>query len=140
MSRNVLKNIKENISIHYPKEFGGVFIGFKQSGNFIITNILIPDKYENGKTVFVRHPGSLNERLEQIHLLTDGKIGYLGEWHSHPDGPTSPSRVDINAMKNIARDKNVQVAEPLLMIAQIGKTASDKEFYIYSNKKLRSYE
>lgn len=140
ISRSVLRKIEENITTHYPKEFGGVFIGFKENKNFIITNILIPDKYENGKTVFVRHPGSLNERLKHIHKLTNGKIGYLGEWHSHPDGPTSPSKVDLNAMRNIAKDKNITIDEPLLMIAQIGSVPYDNELYIYSDKKLRKYE
>ena len=140
LSRNVLRKIEENITTHYPKEFGGVFIGFKENKNFIITNILIPDKYENGKTVFVRHPGSLNDRLKNIHKLTNGKIGYLGEWHSHPDGPTSPSKVDLNAMKDIAKDKKITIDEPLLMIAQIGNVPFNKELYVFSNKKLKKYE
>ncbi|MEN8185510.1 MAG: ThiF family adenylyltransferase [Bacteroidota bacterium] len=140
ISKSVLSEIEEITNVHYPKEFGGVFVGFKSEVGFIITNILVPDEYKNGRTIFVRHPGALNERLREIHDITNGKIQYLGEWHSHPDGPTTPSNTDINAMKDIAKDKKVNVDKPLLMIAEVGQIPFDKDLYIYSNKKLRKYE
>ena len=31
----------------------------------------------------------------------DNKIDYLGEWHTHPFGPPSASRIDITTMKNM---------------------------------------
>lgn len=140
ISKSVLKTIEEETTFHYPNEFGGVFIGYKTDKNFIITNILIPDEYKNGKTIFVREPGTLNERLSEIHNITNGKIQYLGEWHSHPDGPTNPSSTDIKAMKEIARDKNINIDKPLLMIVEVGKVSFDKDLYIYDDKKLKKYE
>jgi len=140
ISKSVLKRIEEETKFHYPKEFGGVFIGYKTDVSFIITDILIPDQYKNGKTIFVRHPGTLNQRLSEIHNKTNGKIQYLGEWHSHPDGPTNPSRTDINAMQEIAKDRNINIDKPLLMIVEIDKTSFGKDLYIYDNKKLKKYE
>jgi integrative and conjugative element protein (TIGR02256 family) len=140
ISKSVLKTIEEETKLHYPNEFGGVFVGYKTDENYIITNILIPDQYKNGKTIFVRHPGTLNERLVEIHNKTNGEIQYLGEWHSHPDGPTNPSMTDINAMKEISRDKNINIDKPLLMIAEVNKVSFGKDFYIYDDKKLKIYE
>jgi integrative and conjugative element protein (TIGR02256 family) len=140
ISKSVLKKIEKATKSHYPKEFGGVFVGFKSNVNFIITNILIPDEYKNGQTIFIRHPGTLNERLNKIHNLTNGKIQYLGEWHSHPNGPTNPSSIDINAMKEIAKDKNINIDNPLLMIAEVDKTYFGKDLFIYDDKKLKKYE
>jgi integrative and conjugative element protein (TIGR02256 family) len=140
ISKRVLKTIEEITSNHYPKEFGGVFIGYKSKEDFIITNILIPDEYKNGKTIFVRYPGTLNERLSEIHNITNGKIQYLGEWHSHPDGSTSPSNIDINAMKEIAVDKKINIDKPLLMIVGVNKIYFEKDLYIYDDKKLKKYE
>ncbi|WP_346882169.1 ThiF family adenylyltransferase [uncultured Algibacter sp.] len=140
ISKSVLKTIEEETTFHYPNEFGGVFIGYKSDENFIITNILIPDEYKNGKTIFVREPGTLNERLSEIHNKTNCKIQYLGEWHSHPDGPTNPSSTDINAMKEIAKDKNINIDKPLLMIVEVGKVSFDKDLYVYDDKKLKKYE
>ena len=117
-----------------------MFIGFISELGFIITDILVPDDYVNGKTIFVRHPGTLNERLEEIHEITNGKIQYLGEWHSHPDGPTSPSNTDKNAMKEIAKGKKINIDKPLLMIAEVGPLPFGKDIYIYENSRLRKYE
>lgn len=140
ISTRVLKTIENETRFHYPNEFGGVFIGFKESENFIITDILIPDEYKNGRTIFVRHPGTLNERLSEIHNVTNGKIQYLGEWHSHPDGPTNPSNTDIGAMREIAQDKSIYIDKPLLMISEVRKTSFEKDLYIYADKKLKKYE
>lgn len=140
ISKSVLKTIEEETTFHYPNEFGGVFIGYKSEENFIITNILIPDEYKNGKTIFIREPGTLNERLSQIHNITNGKIQYLGEWHSHPDGPTNPSSTDVNAMNEIAKDKNIDIDKPLLMIVELGELPFGKNLYIYDNKILKKYE
>lgn len=140
ISKSVLKKIKKETKFHYPNEFGGVFVGYKSDENYIITNILIPDEYRNGKAIFVRHPGTLNVRLSEIHNKTKGKIEYLGEWHSHPDGPTKPSSTDIKAMKEIAKDKNISIDNPLLMIAEVNRVSFGKDFYIYDDKKLKKYE
>jgi integrative and conjugative element protein (TIGR02256 family) len=140
ISKSVLKRIEEETKFHYPKEFGGVFIGYKSDLHFIITDILIPDQYKNGQTIFIREPGTLNERLREVHQMTKGEIEYLGEWHSHPNGPTTPSSTDINAMEIIAKDKNINMDRPLLMISEVDKTSFDKDFYIYDNKKLKKYE
>ncbi len=140
ISKSVLKRIEEETKFHYPKEFGGVFIGYKSDLHFIITDILIPDQYKNGQTIFIREPGTLNERLSEIHKMTNGEIEYLGEWHSHPNGPTTPSSIDINAMEIIAKDKNINIDKPLLMIAEVDKASFGKDLYIYDNKKLKKYE
>ncbi|MCF4101578.1 ThiF family adenylyltransferase [Gillisia sp. M10.2A] len=140
VSKTVLNQIEEITRLHYPKEFGGVFIGFKNETGFIITDILIPDEYRNGRTKFIREPGNLNDRLKELHKKTAGKIQYIGEWHSHPDGPTSPSTTDLKAMKDIATDKKINVNTPLLMIAGISEILFSKDFYILVDKRLKHYE
>ncbi len=140
ISKRALVIIEELLWHHYPNEFGGVFIGYKSSNNVIISNVLIPDSYKNGKTVFVRHPGTLNQRLSEIHKITKGKIQYLGEWHSHPNGTTNPSVTDLNAMKDIGKDKKINNQEPILMIANFTNISFGKDFYKYENNKLLKYE
>ena len=139
ISKKALRIIEELLWHHYPNEFGGVFIGFKSSNNIIISNVLIPDSYKSGKAVFVRHPGTLNQRLSEIHKITNGSIQYLGEWHSHPDGTTNPSLTDLNAMKAIGNDKKINNHEPILMIAKVTSFSFGKDFYKYENNKLMKY-
>lgn len=140
ISNETLSKIKQELLHYYPNEFGGVFVGYKQGDLIIIDDILIPDDFENGKTIFVRRPGTLNDRLELIFNETKGKITYIGEWHSHPDGPPSPSSTDIDAMREIVNTKKIGNSNPILMIAKISEQIFEPVFYIYVEKKLLKYE
>lgn len=125
---------------HDPNEFGGVFVGFKQEKLVVIEDVLIPDDFENGKTIFVRHPGTLNDRLELIFKKTNGKSTYIGEWHSHPNGPATPSSTDITAMKEIAGNEKIGNSNPTLMIVKITKDVFEPNLFLYQDKKLLKYE
>lgn len=128
---------------HFPNEFGGIFIGHKslKFSAVIVTDILFPDKYKNGKAEFTRHPKSLNERLETLLHESNGSVEYLGEFHSHPNASTKPSKLDIQAMTKIAKTSNVTTDNPILMIGKINKTELvESKFYIFNNNKLYEYE
>nr|WP_199000946.1 ThiF family adenylyltransferase [Flavobacterium sp. ASV13] len=139
ISEETLIKIKSELDKHYPNEFGGVFVGFKENDLIIVKDILLPDKYENGKTVFIRHPGTLNERLQSIFEETSGKIIYLGEWHSHPDASPMPSQTDIKTMKEIAENNEINNINPLLMISKISNDIFESNFFLYNNNKLLKY-
>jgi len=137
---SVLEKIKKITRQHYPNEFGGVFVGYKSKKNFIISDILIPDEYQNGRTIFIRDPGTLNQRLKDLHSSTGGKIEYLGEWHSHPDGPTDPSETDFKAMMDISIDELINIDTPLLMIAEVGESLCNHDMYVFHEKRFKKYE
>jgi integrative and conjugative element protein (TIGR02256 family) len=140
ISNETLAKIKFELLKHYPKEFGGVFVGFKKVGLTVIEDILIPDDFENGKTVFVRHPGTLNDRLESIFKETNGKTTYIGEWHSHPNAAATPSSTDEKAMKEIAENIKIGNLNPVLMIVKLTEDVFEPNFFLYNNKKLLKYE
>ena len=140
ISNETLCKIKEQLSHYYPDEFGGVFVGYKEGNLTIIDDVLIPDDFENGRTVFIRHPGTLNDRLELIFNKTDGKITYIGEWHSHPNAQALPSLTDINAMDKIAKDQKIRNSNPILMIAKITEEIFEPVIYILKEDKLLRYE
>ncbi|RDI09738.1 ThiF family adenylyltransferase [Flavobacterium sp. AG291] len=140
ISKDILDDIKNHLNHHYPKEFGGVFVGKLFHNSILIEKILIPDDYKNGRTIFVRHPGTLNQRLKSIFDTTKGKVVYIGEWHSHPDGAPLPSQTDISAMKEISETESINITSPLLMIASISKKKFEANFYKYFEKQLLKYE
>jgi integrative and conjugative element protein (TIGR02256 family) len=140
VSNETLSKIKQELTYHYPNEFGGVFVGFKNENLTFIDDVLIPDDFENGRTIFVRRPGTLNDRLELIFNRTKGKITYIGEWHSHPNCPANPSSTDIIAMQEIADDKKTGNSNPILMIVKITDEIFEPKYYIYNKGKLLKYE
>ena len=140
ITKSKLDEIRSALDVHYPKEFGGVFVGFSRDNLIIIDDILIPDKFENGRTVFIRHPGTLNERINKIHLKSKGKITYIGEWHSHPNSSGEPSPTDFTAMKEISTNALIKNENPILMIAELTTNNCTPNFLIYKNKNLLKYE
>ena len=66
---------------------------------------------------------------------------YVGEWHTHPNGSTKYSSTDLNAMIKIAKDDNVVIENPILLILSINKDKSYKfSFYLYASEKLIEYD
>ena len=141
--KNIFKKIKTSLLPHFPKEFGGIFVGYKshQFQTIIVEDILLPEKYKNGKAEFVRHPNSLNKRLELLYKETNGKTEYLGEFHSHPNAPARPSKIDYNTMNKIAKASKVTTNNPILMIGKIDKQKLvESKCFIFADDKLYEYE
>ncbi len=128
---------------HFPKEFGGIFIGYKSEKfqSVVVVDIILPSKFSNRKTEFIRYPNSLNERLDLIFKESDGRLQYLGEFHSHPNSPAIPSFLDITTMNRIAASKKVKTDKPILMIGEMdNNNLKNQEFFISYNSKLYQYE
>lgn len=138
----VLDKLKNAAIKHFPKEFGGIFIGSYSDDNMIafISDILIPEQFTNSPTTFQRKTDDLNEKLKELYELSQGKIIYIGEWHSHPNGSPNFSQSDFNAMKHIANDINVGANNPLMLILSLTLKNSKPVFYVFKNNKFYKYD
>jgi integrative and conjugative element protein (TIGR02256 family) len=121
---------------HYPKEFGGIFSGCVNNKEIIIKDITVPEKFENSKVFFRRHAEDLNKYLEKIYKESDGKLVYLGEWHTHPNGNPEYSSTDEYTMVGIADNRDIKTLNPILFIGGISKQNFEYEFYIVEKNKL----
>ena len=54
--------------------------------------------------------------IEQIFTTTNGKVTYLGDWHSHPQGGRNLSWLDRSTLKKIAQTPESQTNHPLMVI------------------------
>lgn len=100
----------------FPKETGGLLIGHYTSSLdcAIITKIYgPPDDSRAGRTWFSRGVQGLKAILSNYWKEGDY---YLGEWHAHPRGASTPSETDRSQMNLIARTKDFECREPLLIL------------------------
>ena len=44
----------------------------------------------------------LNDSIDDIRLKSGNQVRYLGEWHSHPKGSSSPSTTDKKQFKDMS--------------------------------------
>ena len=72
-----------------PNETGGVLIGASDMQRgliYVVDAIASPEDSEESPTSYVRGSKELEQRVSEVSNATAGMLGYIGEWHSHPEG------------------------------------------------------
>ncbi|MFP4164358.1 MAG: ThiF family adenylyltransferase [Chitinispirillaceae bacterium] len=89
-----------------PNETGGILIGSYDMDKkvvYVLDAILSPMDSVEYPTVYIRGHKKLRKKVEEVEKITLGRLTYVGEWHSHPDGCTCEAsfmdRVAFNSQK-----------------------------------------
>lgn len=123
----------------YPNEAGGMLAGrYENKNSAIVETIIMPKVLSGTPSEFVRNTAGLEELW---YKLNNEGIEYLGEWHTHPNGSTHYSRTDLNAMREIVRDENVSILNPILLILSLDKAeAMEHDVYLYDSSRLLTFQ
>lgn len=123
----------------YPNEVGGMLAGrYENKNSAIVETIIMPKVLSGTPSEFVRNTAGLEELW---YKLNNEGIEYLGEWHTHPNGSTHYSRTDLNAMREIVRDENVSILNPILLILSLDKAkAMEHDVYLYDSSRLLTFQ
>ena len=84
-----------------PNETGGVLIGASDMQRgliYLFGAIASPEDSEESPTSYVRGSKELEQRVSEISKATADMLGYIGEWHSHPDGVSIRSSAKDRAL------------------------------------------
>ncbi|HML31955.1 Mov34/MPN/PAD-1 family protein [Sporomusa sphaeroides] len=110
LSNAAYEQMKEFLNSKSPNETGGVLLGsvFTYAETIIITGLLPapPDSIEE-KNRFILGTEGLADKIKDIEKKTNGKVTYLGTWHSHPFGG-SASQTDKNTYKKLLFVRNYE--------------------------------
>lgn len=137
----VFDKIKIQIIKYYPHECGGIFVGsIDENNTAIIKNMMMPRKFKSSPVFFLRVADFINKWLLRIFRQSEGRILYLGEWHSHPNGQPIPSTTDFNSMEKISLNENVRIRTPILLIVGYNSIRFKERFYIFYKQNLIPYE
>lgn len=126
---------------HYPKEYGGLLIG-RYSDDYataIIEKTILPKRYKASRFYFERGSEGLKQELEALYQQ-EPKLFYIGEWHTHPDGPAEPSGLDKATMAQLVKDENVFINNPILLILALRRTGYEIGLYVQQKDRLQAYE
>jgi hypothetical protein len=108
-----------------PNETGGIVVGyfdFNVGTLFIVSALPPPPDSHHSPTSFIRGVEGLEERLKDVAQRTANIVGYVGEWHSHPDGHSAdPSGTDVVQLTALA----TKMSEDGLSAIQIIVSADD---------------
>jgi integrative and conjugative element protein (TIGR02256 family) len=119
IERQVKTRLRQALRAAGRREIGGVLMGEQiVPGHFRIVDLSI-DKDTGGRAHFVRSPEAHSEALEAFFQRTGNaydRFNYLGEWHSHPGFPVTPSLQDAGSMMElVGGDRDIDFAVLLIV-------------------------
>ena len=112
LSETALQGAIEAADAARPLETGGILVGTEIDRRTTVSGVVEvvdPDAKPNRYHVA---EGLVAEALA-LAKEADPRVGYLGEWHSHPDG-SGPSTLDVATMLSIAAGSDC--ANPVLLL------------------------
>lgn len=118
ISDAVEKEIQVMTAASPDKETGGCLFGsYDRDHNCIYVYYMVsaPEDSIHSPVSFVRGFKGLTAEYERITKLTYHQVRYLGEWHSHPNMPNTPSETDKKQFEELWKEQQSQDL-PLIQI------------------------
>ena len=105
-----------------PRETGGVLVGWQMSnGETVIERIIGPGpRAVHEPERFVPDYEYQEAAIVEIFRASDGKLTYLGDWHSHPAAGAYLSPADQATLKRIAEHSESGIRMPMMAIVAGG--------------------
>lgn len=107
-------------SAKLPNETGGVLLGahdLEHGTVHLMVGLPSPADSTEWPNLYIRGARDLSRTVDRFNRRTDGMLGYVGEWHSHPQGcGSSPSTLDRQALANVAVELSADGLPALTLI------------------------
>jgi hypothetical protein len=120
ISKNVVTGIGDARAVAGKMETGGILIGSWDRHlrkGWIVAHQDPPPDSEHSPTSFVRGSVGVYRSLASISEATAANLGYIGEWHTHPNGHSNQaSSDDALLMRWIGTDVQYNDVPALMMI------------------------
>ncbi len=122
LSRRCVHKLRRELHTAGLSEIGGVLAAEQVGdGGFLVVDLSVQ---RNGtESHFERDPVQHREFIQRFHERMGHKperFNYLGEWHSHPAYPATPSEVDFHQMQCLVEDPEQKSTFLILMIIKLG--------------------
>lgn len=116
-----------------PSETGGILVGHYTHRNIsgardaVVTDVIGPGPRSTSTTVSFEPDSRWQaEELARIYELRDRRVVYLGDWHTHPGGTSTPSATDRRTLVSIARHAPARCPQPIMAI--LGNAGKDRKW------------
>jgi integrative and conjugative element protein (TIGR02256 family) len=103
-----------------PLETGGVLLGMFADGEPWVTAVAHVDNAERTRSRY-ELPAGVTQDIVRRARARDDRVGYLGDWHSHP-ADVGPSSTDLGSLRRIAaRAIGMGNRPPIIVVVRRGK-------------------
>lgn len=104
-TENCLSSINRIIDNHIIKtEVGGSLVGYQQSDYLIVTHASNAGKNAKMSSNSIKIDGEYTTQYcNRLNKLSNYRLYFLGDWHTHLSNNLNPSSSDLNAMRSLSR-------------------------------------
>jgi len=117
-TKNSISNIGNIISQHLLKtEIGGSLVGYQLEEKLIVTHA--SDAGENVKMTYnsIEIDGGYTTNFcNRLNVLSNHRLYYIGDWHTHLSNNLNPSNSDLIAMKRLFRYIPIDYRDTLITV------------------------
>lgn len=114
---SVIENLNNFRQTGNKHEKGGVLLGCVYDNFIEINRISVPTFMDkSSKFSFIRDKKSAQIIIDYEFINSEGKIIYLGEWHTHPENFPSPSDQDKKMIKEQFKKNSLNVNFIIMLI------------------------
>jgi integrative and conjugative element protein (TIGR02256 family) len=112
-----LRLIEEDTVKWGARETGGPLFGYESCGEIVITQAFPPGpKAIHLPMLYRPDRAAVQEAIDRVAEVSEGRERWIGSWHSHPVGLPRPSIVDRRTARKISAEKKVLCPEPVMLI------------------------
>lgn len=112
VTERALHTLKERAQRSLPNETGGILVGFHVDDRPVVVEAIEYVDSDATPCTF-RLPAGQSQALVTAARENDPRVGYLGDWHTHPNG-AGPSGVDEAVMLAAVRESGT--TRPILLL------------------------
>ncbi|MEN4753323.1 Mov34/MPN/PAD-1 family protein [Pseudomonas sp. Ps21-P2] len=106
LSQNVLEIFERHVQSDEGTEAGGILLGHVRGKHLEVLEASEPTRQDRRLRYFFErmihgHKSLADRRWQE----TNGLVRYIGEWHTHPQEVPSPSHIDLDEWRTLAKTR-----------------------------------
>ena len=95
---------ERNVQVGDLPESGGVLLGTIHERGLLVTVATTPTRLDRQfRYLFERLPFGHRAVAKRLWRSTGGTTRYIGEWHTHPQNTPTPSAIDLEEWRKLAK-------------------------------------
>ena len=102
-----------------PFETGGVLLGYWAASRdaAVVEFVVGPGpRAVHRRANFTPDCEHQEREIARLYSEADGNLQYLGDWHTHPNGPAALSNKDLSTLRRIARYRAARAPHPVMLL------------------------
>jgi integrative and conjugative element protein (TIGR02256 family) len=94
-------------------EAGGILMGYRRGPHTHVTDATTPSKRDTQQRFRFHRHATYHQRMATMRWKASGEtLGYVGEWHTHPEDHPTPSGIDLHHWREIG----AAAARPMVFV------------------------